>query len=393
MRRALRVSLVFAVAATGADARASAPPADPPWVWASATASPTSIEGNALTDRESDLLAHCGVGEAGLRTVAKRLVERKLRDLPYLDLDGLTFAQRVAGEPHVWPRAWIVSGRALDHESTVKKLETWRKSFHDVGERRCGVATGHAADGTEVVAAIALDALGDMAALPVKSHAGTWLSVDAKMIVPASGAHVVVVGPSGEPRTVPTSFDGGRVRARFAPDRPGTFTVQIVAEVGTGPRPVLEAQVFADVEPPTVTPNLSAPGEQAGQGAPDETTALLAMLTALRREENLRPLAHDARLDALALAHASRMKQVHTVGHDVGDGDPAQRLQNAGLIAKESGENVAHAQSVRLAHRALYASPSHRTNLLRQEFDRAGVAVVDDPDGSVWVAEVFAAGL
>jgi uncharacterized protein YkwD len=85
--------------------------------------------------------------------------------------------------------------------------------------------------------------------------------------------------------------------------------------------------------------------------------------------------------------------QAHTVGHDVGDGDPAERLQNAGLFAKESGENVAHAQSVRLAHRALYASPSHRTNLLRQEFDRAGLAVLDDADGSVWVAEVFAADL
>ena len=41
---------------------------------------------------------------------------RKTLELPYLDLDGLTFAERVNGEPHVWPRAWIVSAHAMDHE-------------------------------------------------------------------------------------------------------------------------------------------------------------------------------------------------------------------------------------------------------------------------------------
>jgi uncharacterized protein YkwD len=87
------------------------------------------------------------------------------------------------------------------------------------------------------------------------------------------------------------------------------------------------------------------------------------------------------------------MAAARTVGHDVGDGDPTTRLRDASLVVREAGENVAHAASVALAHRALYASPSHRANLLRADFDRVGVAVVDDPDGSVWVAELFASGL
>jgi uncharacterized protein YkwD len=87
------------------------------------------------------------------------------------------------------------------------------------------------------------------------------------------------------------------------------------------------------------------------------------------------------------------MKDAHTIGHDVGDGDPAERLQNAGLAARESGENVAHAENVLLAHRALWQSPSHRANLQHGEYDTLGVGVLDDPDGSVWVAEVFARGL
>ena len=388
------VPVLACVALLGADVARADGPAEPPWSWASQTSSPQAVPAGALTDRELELQTACGVAEQGLHAVAARLVDRKIRGLPYLDLDGLTFAQRASGNPHVWPRAWIVSGRAMDHEATLKKMAAWRTTFHDVGERRCGVASGYAPDGTQVVAAIALDAVADLTTpLPVRTHAGTWLLVEAKMLVPATGAHVVVVGPSGEPRTVPTSFDGTTIRARFAPDRPGAFTVQLVADVATGPRPVIEAQLYADAEPPQIMPNLAAPGESAGAGVADTRDALMRMVLALRVEEHIAPLVRDARLDAIALAHAQRMKDAHVVGHDVGDGDPAQRLQNAGLTAREAGENVAHAQSVLLAHRALWGSPSHRQNLQRPEYDRIGVAVLDDPDGSVWVAEGFARDL
>jgi len=367
---------------------------EPPWVWAQSSASGVHVPDAELTDHETDLQNKCGASEEGLRRVAQRLVLRKTLDLPYLDLDGLTFAQRAAGDAHVWPRAWIVSGRAMDHDATVAKLAQWRTTFHDIGERRCGVASGYARDGTQVVAAIALDAAADLVTpIPTKTHAGTWLSIDAKMIAPATGAHVVVVGPSGDPRTVPSTFDGTNLRARFAPERAGEFTVQIVADVATGPRPVLEAKTFADVDPPQRMPSLNAPGESAGNGVTDERAALAAMIQALRAQRSLGALRRDARLDALALAHAERMKNAHTVGHDVGDGDPAERLQNAGLSARESGENVAHAQSVLLAHRALWQSPSHRANLERAEYDAFGVAVLDDPDGSVWTCEIFARAL
>ncbi len=370
-------------------AEASPPQPEPPWDWASVTASRVDAPGGPETDREVDLQRHCGAAEGGLRAVAQRLVQRRVRGLPYLDLDGLTFAQRVFGEPHVWPRAWIVSGRALDHDATLRKLDAWRASFRDIGQRRCGVATGYAPDGSEVVAAIALDALADLAPLPIRARTGTWQTVDAVLLVPASAVEVVVLGPTGEPHSVPASFDGGHVRARFATDRAGAFTVQVVADVANGPRPVLEAKVFTDAEPPRTTPDLAAPGEDAAAGVTDPEAALASMVAAMRASERLPRLARDPRLDAVARAHALRMKQARAVGHDLGDGDPGERLDNAGLYAKEIGENVAHAQSVVLAHRALYASVSHRENLLRAEFTRMGIAVLDDPDGSVWVAEVF----
>jgi uncharacterized protein YkwD len=57
------------------------------------------------------------------------------------------------------------------------------------------------------------------------------------------------------------------------------------------------------------------------------------------------------------------------------------------------GENVAHAPTAPLAHRALWRSVSHRMNLLRPDFDRMGLAVARDTNGEAWVVEVFAGGL
>src|SRR5690606_8111615 len=101
--------------------------------------------------------------------------------------------------------------------------------------------------------------------LPVRARTGEWLTLSAKLHVPARRATVVVLGPRGLPRTVPTSLDpgSGRARARFALDRPGAFTVQLVGDLEEGPKPLLEARVFADVEP-SGTEDAAAPGEEAG---------------------------------------------------------------------------------------------------------------------------------
>lgn len=359
-------------------------------VWAGAAESPQPARAAQLTDHQAELLARCGAADAALIRVAARVVERKGLGLPFLDTESLAFTQRVEGEPHVWPRAWAVSGRALDHEATLRKLEAWRASFRDLGERRCGVASGVAADGTETVAAIAVGAVADLEPLPTRVRTGQWIDVVAHLLVPATSASVVVLGPGGEPRRVPTSLDGGRARARFAPDRPGAFTVQLVADVANGPRPVLEARVFADAAPPTELPSLAAPGEGSVDGAAEPAAQLAGMVAALRTGEGLGAVVREPALDAAAAAHARRMLDARAVGHDVGDGEPVRRLQNAGISAREAGENVAHAATLKLAHRALWQSPSHRANLLRPDFARAGFGVAFDPDGSVWVCEIFA---
>ncbi len=83
------------------------------------------------------------------------------------------------------------------------------------------------------------------------------------------------------------------------------------------------------------------------------------------------------------------MRRARKTAHDAGDGDLNQRLEQQGLQL-EAGENVAHAGNAALAERALWASPSHRENLLFARFDSVGIGVAHDPDGTLWVCQVFA---
>jgi uncharacterized protein YkwD len=359
--------------------------------WAAWTASPRPIDVAALDPLERVALAACGPGDAGLRDTARAILAQKLRGLPLPELDAIEAAQREAGEPHPWPRVWTASARALDRDATLAKLGTWLGASSDGRRRRCGVAASTPGDGTRTLVVVAVDALADLAPLPTHARAGQWLTVEAHLRAPARGGRVLVMDAGAAPRTVPSWFDGTTLHARFAPDRAGEMTVQVLADLASGPRPVLEATVFADIDPSRETQR-AAPGEDAAPGASDDDR-LAVMVTAARASAGLPPLARDARLDAVSHRHAMRMAATRELAHDAGDGDPLERLRDAGLDLRDAGENVAHTASVPLAHRALWASPSHRANLLGRAFERLGIAVVRDDHGDVWAVETFAGGL
>jgi hypothetical protein len=373
---------------------------DPPAIWAQATSSP-GAPGDAPRDSlEREALARCGPAEAGLSEAARQVAARAVQGLPLPDPDALAFAQRAAGEPHPWARAWAASASDALTATALRRLDDWLLQDRDPRLRRCAVASGVGADGTRTLALVAVDALADLAPVPIRGRTGQWLTVEARLHVPAAGGEILVLGPSGATRRVPAWFDGTTLRARFVLDRPGEFTVQVLASTASGPRPVAEARVFADVEPPAHASAEHVPGEDAADGpasdgapARPDDEVLGAMLSAARASAGEPPLARDARLDALARAHAERMVASQTLAHDAGDGDPVERARAAGLATRILGENVAHAASVALAHRALWASPSHRANMLRRDFDRVGVAVVRDDHGDAWAVETFAAQL
>jgi uncharacterized protein YkwD len=358
-------------------------------VWKTATQSPSRLTAAAHTGGTS-LTAICGASDAALAEVAARAARRQLEGAALLGAEELAFSLRAAGDPHVWPRAWSIAGPVLDEDDMAQRVKAWGAPWNTLGVRRCGVARATGPDGTTVVAAVAVDAIADMATLPTTARVGQWLTLNGTMLVPASAAKVVLLGPRGAPRMVVASLTDGRIRSTFSVDQPGPWLVQVLATVSTGPRPVLEAMIFAGTTPPAQFVANSAPGEAAGQGAKDDDDAMLRMMNAARASEKRPPLARDAALDKLARTHSEEMRKARMIGHDIGRGEPTARLKAAGLRVRVAGENVASASSLEHAHRALWASPSHRGNLLLQQFTRAGVAVVKGPDGMVWVTEIFA---
>ncbi|HET7538225.1 MAG TPA: CAP domain-containing protein [Polyangiaceae bacterium] len=353
------------------------------------TESPRPVIAPPDDPSERALRDACGEADAALNAVATQLAERRTDADAELDVESIRYALRSAGVPYVWPRAWLFTGSEGELETAKARMQRWLGSFADGGSRRCGVSVRHEGNSRMRAAAVAVDVLADLEPLPTRARIGQWLEVRATLRVPASDAKLVVLGPRGAPHAVPTSFDDGRVRARFNADSPGQWLVQLLGSVEGGPRPLLEALVFAGGEPPAEALVDKAPGEDAADPEGDPRAALYAMVNAARASEHSGALARDARLELLAQTQAEAMRRLHKTAHDVGDGDLNQRLERAGLELS-AGENVAHAASAALAQRLLWASPSHRENLLFRGFDALGIGVARDADGTLWVCQVFA---
>jgi hypothetical protein len=364
--------------------------------WSSWSASPAPIDASLLAPAERSALSRCGPGERGLLDAAQAVVTEKLQGLPVPETETLSFVQHARGEPHPWPRVWVATGRAGFDQSTFRELDAWLASTSTtelVPLRRCGVASGVSSNGTMALAVVAIDALADLAPIPTRVRTGQWVTVEARMLVPARDGKIVILGPSGVPRTVPTWFDGTTLRGRFAPESPGEHSLQVVANVAAGPRPVIEATILVDLDPSAATARHDAPGEHPLDGPANDGDGLARMLAEARVFSGMKPLVRDPRLDAIALAHAAHMARAHRLAHDVGDGDPLDRLHDAGLEPRDAGENVALASTIALAHRALWWSPSHRANMLRDERNRFGIGVIRDERGQAWAVELFASGL
>jgi len=118
---------------------------------------------------------------------------------------------------------------------------------------------------------------------------------------------------------------------------------------------------------------------------------MLAMLNTARVQTRLAPVVADSRLQIVAQRHAKQLAARNLLAHDVGDGGPDKRLEQAGIAFTAVGENIAHAVSLPNAHEALWASPSHRRVMLNASFRRAGIGIARGTDASLWIVHVFMA--
>jgi len=114
--------------------------------------------------------------------------------------------------------------------------------------------------------------------------------------------------------------------------------------------------------------------------APDQVAErqLFDLVNEERTQRGFDALIWDERLVPVARAHSQEMFTLKYFSHESPtSGSPFDRLKAAQISYSRAGENLAYAQSVSVAHRALMDSPGHRENILRPEFTRIGIGVVN----------------
>jgi uncharacterized protein YkwD len=123
---------------------------------------------------------------------------------------------------------------------------------------------------------------------------------------------------------------------------------------------------------------------------PDLEVRMLQMVNAERVAAGLRPLRADPELTEVARAHSRDMLARGYFSHVSPEGDdPFDRLRAAEVRFLAAGENLALARTLTTAHQGLMQSPGHRANILRPQFGRLGVGVLDAGIHGLMVTQKF----
>jgi uncharacterized protein YkwD len=123
---------------------------------------------------------------------------------------------------------------------------------------------------------------------------------------------------------------------------------------------------------------------------PDLEAQMLEMVNEERRAAGLKPVAPDPELTEVARAHSADMFARGYFAHVSPEGlDPFDRMKRAGVGFRTAGENLALAPTLKIAHTGLMNSPGHRANILRPEFGRLGIGVMDGGYRGIMVSQEF----
>lgn len=122
----------------------------------------------------------------------------------------------------------------------------------------------------------------------------------------------------------------------------------------------------------------------------DLEARMLEMVNAERRAAGLRELKADPELTQVARAHSRDMFARGYFSHVSPDGkDLADRMQRGKVGYLAAGENLALAPTLSSAHTGLMNSPGHKANILRPQFGRLGIGILDGGTRGLMVTQAF----
>ena len=123
---------------------------------------------------------------------------------------------------------------------------------------------------------------------------------------------------------------------------------------------------------------------------PDLEKQMLDLVNRERQAAGLSPLAPDPELTEVARRHSADMFKRSYFAHDTPEGlTPFDRMREADVRFLTAGENLALAPTIPVAHTGLMNSPGHRANILRREFGRVGIGVMDGGVRGLMVSQEF----
>jgi uncharacterized protein YkwD/uncharacterized membrane protein required for colicin V production len=123
---------------------------------------------------------------------------------------------------------------------------------------------------------------------------------------------------------------------------------------------------------------------------PDLEKQMLDLVNEERVANGLQPLAPDPELTEVARAHSTDMFARGYFAHDTPEGlTPFDRMRDANVRFLTAGENLALAPTVSIAHTGLMNSPGHRANILRPQFGRVGIGIMDGGMRGLMVSQEF----
>lgn len=124
--------------------------------------------------------------------------------------------------------------------------------------------------------------------------------------------------------------------------------------------------------------------------APELEKQMLEMINEEREKEGLPLLKADPELQVVARAHSKDMFARGYFAHLNPDGQsPFDRIRAANISFKTAGENLALAQTLRIAHINLMNSPGHRANILNPAFGRVGIGILDGGFYGLMISQEF----
>lgn len=123
---------------------------------------------------------------------------------------------------------------------------------------------------------------------------------------------------------------------------------------------------------------------------PDLEQQMLDLVNEERIANGLQPLAPDPELTEVARRHSADMFNRGYFAHDTPEGlTPFNRMRDANVRFLVAGENLALAPTVSVAHTGLMNSPGHRANILRPQFGRVGIGIMDGGMRGLMVSQEF----